>query len=1284
MNFSQLSDALKIQNGTVTVAPSLSAAIRSVITGSFGGTAITISNAVPGPGNGENEQVVITGTSGILNKEALRVIALFFLDTGGNAQMLLRYGLAEDGSPGSWKFSDSFSDLPTDGGFTINGKTTPLLDNLALLDASFIVSSQDRTDPVRNIALKAGINFAGRLTPSAILGIFEDQLKGVASLPVYGTIVLPADGSTTKPLGVFQYAWDKGVTAPGILLNADLGIDLELGGMKLNGCTLRLYSPTSSAWLSANDTFVPVAAFTCTLGVASANISVSIAGVMQFSLNTLMLRGEFSGVSLANLASMAGMSGDSDLLSSLPSEIKSLGDKLGTLQLSTAALILTTGSKGISVTGAYFSIGMPDLNWHIWNDDLVVKSISADFSIQSPLKKPRVSVTVTGKVTIGGAQVSIAASNTDGFAVYAELENEVSIPLNALVSKYAPGIPAPSDLSINQFNMNLVMGKQYTMAVGMAAKPNPWTIPLGFNTLTVSDVILTFSKASGASATGSFMGTIALGDIVSMDIAYVVPGSLTLRGEFPTVSLSDIAGFLLGGKPQLPAGFDLTFEKSYLLLEKKNSDYSLQFGTTVSSIGTLVFVFRKSTGGNWGMAFGVAITKENIGNVAGVGNFVRQFNDWFPFDKFVLAVSTLKDTNFTFPGFQQFNVPSLGGSTVTLPASVSGIDKGFYLYTSTVFTKKNKVLSALIDLLGIPEGTQLDAMLAYLFDKSQFQMGVSITTYLTPTGDPATRSQGINAYKNNQVTGTIFVNLGGPQGFGFGLSAGLKTIIQNSNVDFDITLLLVSNGIFVSGTMDNKRPIDFGAFQVAGLAVQLGISFEGIPSFGFAGSINVKGLFHSSVAVMIDSTNPSNSMVAGSLSDLTLKKIVDTMIGSPGELPQFIDDTFNSIGISGSMHGRFSVPAASANTVSTALNNYDAPAISNAFAQYGSLSNFPDSSEGLTLYVDTPGKQWYITSFTGAGDSSLITHYQLSLNSSTGAIDVSKEAQLYFVPNPSGTNIGKFYYKSGFMISGEINFLFIKLDVDVLCVTDKGLKIDAELEKIVIGAEKLFSITAAQGGGGPKLSVCSFDQPNDPVPQFRKPHLYVNGQLTFLGINRSVFASLSLDGASFSISGTLVPLISTGTLEGRFDSLTNMDVAGDINVKIGQVDLGKLGSFSINTGVSGRLSAFVKGASIGAGLAASFTLAGTNYSLGNLTLDINTTDLTNLASFLLGKVADFLKDLFTDPKKWAQVVKDALNWAEDKITGVLESVFGLSPEAAKVILTALFPVCAATSALLSM
>jgi hypothetical protein len=136
----------------------------------------------------------------------------------------------------------------------------------------------------------------------------------------------------------------------------------------------------------------------------------------------------------------------------------------------------------------------------------------------------------------------------------------------------------------------------------------------------------------------------------------------------------------------------------------------------------------------------------------------------------------------------------------------------------------------------------------------------------------------------------------------------------------------------------------------------------------------------------------------------------------------------------------------------------------------------------------------------------------------------------------------------------------------------RGVSVDAKLSPIVVGTKNLFSLTAAQGDAqgdsqqddGPHLSVSTFQ--NSALPQeLQAPLALINGSLTLLGVTVSVYAKLTSAGFAFDLSGDLLHAVNFD-LQGSFGG-GSLAVSGSLDVSIGSLDLGPLGTVNIDAGM---------------------------------------------------------------------------------------------------------------------
>jgi hypothetical protein len=391
----------------------------------------------------------------------------------------------------------------------------------------------------------------------------------------------------------------------------------------------------------------------------------------------------------------------------------------------------------------------------------------------------------------------------------------------------------------------------------------------------------------------------------------------------------------------------------------------------------------------------------------------------------------------------------------------------------------------------------------------------------------------------------------------------------------------VPTGAFFSATMKGSAPVDCKLFKLSNLALQIGVNWGGVPSLGIAATIDVNR-FQSQVAIFFDSTNPSRSLVAGSISNLTLKDVADTLLGAA--LPSAIDEVLSKASLKGTH--RFLIPG----DLADELDSRDIAEIAAAFGSAGKIQ-IPSASEQVVLCVNEPGQAWHLTDLT------MMRHY--ALKKSGNAIEVSVEPQFYFAPQ--ATFIGSISFPQGYYVNAAIDVFGFKGQATVDIRANKGVAVDAQMDKIVLGNEGVFCVCAADGKAGPKVSVSTFAQPDHATPEFRQPHFYVSGRAKLLGIEAVAFANVSTEGIALELKGQLAPGV-TFDLDAQFGG-SELVVDGDFEVGIGTLDLGELGKIKVDTDVEGSLGVRVSGQKVEAAVEASFEFLGNHVQIGRFVLD---------------------------------------------------------------------------------
>lgn len=1262
MNFDHLKTALT-PDGQKTITLSkgtLTSNIDTLISTIYGNvlnnrqTAIVIKNAKV---TVNDDSIDVIGTSEFLKTNiskmgtALPVKGHFSLDENNNVQMRLKYTL-RDASPGpdDWIFSDSFSDLPATIDWNKPAKSASIvaLDKLQLFNSSYIVSTQEQKDPDLNVPLVNGVNFVSNLFPKGILGIIESTFNQSQALTFFGPIILPTT-VPVPPREPFTFPWQDVDSVPGLHLSAILS-DIDLGSNPFSNFRLQIFSPISNAWLHDNSTQTPITAFTGLLTISD-SAKINLVADYQYGSADLYLIGVGEGLSIANLASMTNIAGPGDLNTSLPDSLQKLVKPLSSIELKSVGLGFSLSNFPPKISYSMFSIGLTKIDWQIWEGHFELTGLGCMFELTDPFDSAtrRFDVTLNAKTKIEEQEVDIYASSRDKFTLYASMY-DAKIPVGQLLQRYGLDITPPSDLSIDMLRVGIAPMKSYSMSLIMASQPNSWKIPLGETDLQVSNVTLALTYPKGGPVSGNFGGELSVDGIGSFSANYSLSGDFNAFTSVPKITLNQIVQALSLHTVSLPTGFDLEFDNSYAMIQHSSTSSMFLMSTTLSDYGTVAFQALKSseTSGRWGFALGINL---GTGSVAAINNTLAPLSSLlalFELQKLVMVASSFDATGFSFPGTEQFKQPAISSRKVTLPAQSNGVIAGLNIYGQWTLDTGNKKQKLLQQLLG------LDPTLGITL-----QVGT----------DPLANSALYVSYSGKLMDMPLVAKVGArmrnkvPEFF---VSGSLIAKIQKSDQTFTVTMLFTPNGAFAAGTMQGDKPVDFyfenvKVFSLGNLAVELGVSYEGVPAVGLAGTIFAKN-FMSSIAVFFDSSSPGQSMVAGAVSDLHMGDVLETLTG--GYIPSEIDKVLNEVSIEGT-HS-FTLPG----SILDSFKKRDFVSISQAFAQVG--ITIPSASQQILLGEGADENTWFLTNLADN-----MRHYQLSKSGDTFTVEIN--AQMYCAPQ--ATAIGEMHFDPGFYLNGKLNFFGLYVTATIEVNPGKGIAVDAQMSEIILGDKNLFSISAAQGSGGPIVSISTFSQPSQPVPEFRDPHFYVNGQVTILGLSRSVFVNINNSGASFDLKGDLLPGgIITGELDGTFDSLTNANVKGDVKVAVNTVDLGPLGKFDINTGAAGSLGVSINGSTLGAGLTAGFVLGGDYFNLPKISINVKTGSLAELPSMVFNAIKDFLVDLFTDPKKWVEYAKKVLGWAENELSKVLGNVFGLDPADIKKVLDEVLEYCPLTSA----
>ncbi|MFL5345014.1 MAG: hypothetical protein ACJ8AT_09475 [Hyalangium sp.] len=1133
------------------------------------GKQLVISNAQL---NADSQRGVLTltGRANMLSAANLAVTASFSLDSAGNVQAVLQYSLLDmSGSASNWKFSNLLPELPKEmspqarsyamatGRTSLQARqlglaiadTPALLDQLSFLSASLVVTTGAYTDPDTQVHFDGGgIHFLGQLRPASLLGPLGAAMEPMRAVTVFGEICVLKDATQLvlpnllrDPAAQTVYPWELQPTLPGVHLQAALGLNTKLGKLELRDTALRIFSPLSEEWLSDEDPLRPLVAVTGRFSIPSANIELDAivrmtrGGATANAPTDVLIETRCQGLSIGNLAHMADLVGSSDSISALPKSLARVVQGLDKLALTDIALMVSAGTSGMNLSWASFTIGAPGCRWPVWKDALVAENLGLRVNVIDPLGvtgNRMTDATIWGTTLVEGVPIEIVAS-TDGdeFSLSGTLLSKQTLPLTSLMKTWSPKLVAPANLTINQLQISIQAGKSVRLSGALAQAPEAWKIRVGPGQLAIENVLFDLTVPAAGDATGRFRGDIAFSKDVMLSMEYTLPGAFAIRANCDKVSLRGLASTLSNQKLWLPEGFDITLLDSSILLTGSSGPQGslvFQLATQVEGMGLFAFEARELSAGSWGFAAGVDLGASKPSALPGLSGLAA-FERMLHLQKLMLVVSTYDNAQFQFPDTAQFQNPRLGSGKVTLPGK-GGLVAGLNLFAEWNLDSSDKVQNMLSKLLGTSSTLGVTLQLSETESRLFFRYDSKLM------GQPMSGTCGVVAIGA----------LGSAPQLSWFLAGTMTLKIQGQPQTFDITMAIVPGGAFLAGTMKGSTSVNCGPFKLSNLALEIGVDWGGIPSLGIAATIDVKN-FESSLAVFFDSADPSRSLVAGSISSLNAKDVMDTLVG--GNLKTPIDDVLKGIAIKGTHD--FTLSGSGADDVTSALDGLDFAKVSTAFA--GAKLTIPSSASQLLLVVNKKGAVWHLTDLT------TMRHYELK--KSGDKIKGSIAPQFYFAPQK--TFIGTISYPQAYYLNAAISFAGFDASATVDIAQSKGFSVDAQMDKISIVDEKLFSISALQGGGGPKISISTFAQPDNPVAQFRQPHFYINGAMTILGVKQGLYATVSTQGIDFELVGNLVPGVKFD-LDARFGK-SGIGANGTVKVGVGTIDLGALGKAKINT-----------------------------------------------------------------------------------------------------------------------
>ena len=829
MNFQELRSALQVTGGQLTIShDTLSSAIRDFLRGYYKNEPIVITGAsstLASSAEDGDDIVVVSGKSSFLEMPDLPVTARFSLTARGAVTIYLEYELiGEMRGPNPWKFSRSLPGLPPvwnyelamplwpvkpdEGPDPAEVPQIPYVDSLALSNARYVVSTHATTDSASGAAIAKGINFVGDLRPTGALGILQHTLRpSPGGLTLSGTIVLPKVTKRTRPLALFERPWSR-PDAPGLHLQAPLDLDVDLGKLVLDQTALRIYSPPSSDWMGKNNTFAPKHGYAARLAIPSADIEIDLSADLEWNLPRARLSAHCEGVSLKKLTELADLAGSGSLTSSLPKSIQKAVNGLGKLELTYVALDLVLAGAKPVLEG-------------VFDRDRVAGPGVESLGRQNTSHRHGVPIRYQESIRHWRGQ-AVGRGHGHGHRDHrgrGHRHHGAQRQRFYALRQAGRRRDHPAEETFEEVR---------PQSSGSCRSHGRQPAPHGRPGEILFDGLHRYGKTQAVDDSGRQVqtdhqrcaaqlflcqgnrrqGNIRRHRYLRQELRPVDGLRYSGRYRFAQYSLRYVAvadGRRAGRqKSVLPSKFDIDFDSASVLVQKKGQSYVFQVGAQLKDIGSFAFEVRKVTDG-WGFAAGMSL-RTSLSELPGLGA-LSGFEKSFRLQRLLLVASSFDASSFQFPDMAQFNTPGISGKdNISLPAQSGGLTAGMCIFADWKIDLKNKQQKMLKQFLGLPSSLGV-ALQVGKDPAKQSKLIVNFTTKVS--GNPLVCQFGAMMQSGQPA---LFLN-------------GQMTVkINKKPVIFDLTMLLVSSGMFLSGTMTGT--VQFGTVKLSNLALMTAVSLE--------------------------------------------------------------------------------------------------------------------------------------------------------------------------------------------------------------------------------------------------------------------------------------------------------------------------------------------------------------------------------------------------------------------------------------------------------------------------
>lgn len=1196
-------------------------------------------------------------------------------EQGTLAVTAIWYDLGVPGE-GAWVFSRLFTDLPP---FDPSWPEGGALLDLFRFSRAKLVFAGPAGCTVDGQKVSEGAWVVGTLADLALLrkqGFLPPNIGFDREVGLKARIVMPDQAETVIPCD--RIPWHGAAErVPGIDLRLDLGWSFDHDVLNFSEFAFHLYTPHSREWQAKNPSYEPMLGLGGHLTIlreaareaGAKELDVWLSGVFSPGQAGITIFADLENATLGNMARIAKLVQVVEQVDAIPGFGKFLDFSL---QRITVGLMLNDVVPSVETVSV--KIGFKT-GWELPLIGIGVQNLYGTFTL-GKWGNPgwSTSAVVGGEIVIDKSILDMRYELSSR-SLFAELRADMPLRVEELLKKINLGFSIPTDfhLPIDHLEIEIRDFKEYYISA-LLLDSNACTIDIGDAKLAVSNLELEIEKLDGADTALSVRGVVDFNESVSLDLSYRSPGNVCVRGTFREFSLQSLLQKLLPDFARTLGGFDLAFKESWIQIEKAGDGYGLQAFVDVEGAVSAGFALRRK-GGQWGAALGLSTgtTLKDFLAKHRVLKPLEEFADCIGLEGFTLILSSVAEAEFEFPAAAKFTnaFPGFTGQDLALQPSAGGaaglrtsVVKGLNLLID-LDLGKNREAKALAEWLGYPVNNgmtlrgQFSISLPRPSDESRFWIAVA------PREAP------------KQIAGGSFDGK-----FGIALKSGNFGVFAEGKFHFSVdgraasvsvVAKVVPNGVLVGGSYTGpalKFSFGGGVVQLNDLALAVGIDFEGIPSVGLAGTADFCG-HGASVAVMIDSTNPMQSILVGSVSDITIGAIVKALKipGLPADtLPELVRD----VGLSSI--DAFPITDADID-VKTILDKHDLAKLNEAFRK--SSEKAPDGSVSLATEVsrvlisnghqeENGDMRWHVS------DLEAKRHYTI-VKKAAGGYMVKYRPQIYIVPQSS--DIAGLSFKQGICVKGMITHFLYKLYVNAEISMDSGVSILARFPKpITLLHERVFCVSAAveaadinaapatgeAGGTGPELSVCTYKRPNQLIERYREPHVLLTGQVSILGLVVSrIYISIAANQVLFDFtSRQILAGVNFHVDIKRIDDATvDLKIGGSLEFGFRRkVPLEVLGIANIDTLAVGRVDiAHRTGGSLAATLGAKLALLGREIEIAAVTLTVSS-DLMDAAGLILDEVKAATIGSLKDVGRWIAMIDEGFIEPISRAAGELARV----------------------------